>query len=58
MNKKNYVELAKALYSVRPYEFADDFPQWEKTVIAVADGCAADNPLFNRGKFMKACNGD
>ena len=69
MTRKDFQAIADALASVRPsYRDIDPmtFPheahqqqgaqlQWEHTCRAIGDVFAADNPNFDRTRFVQAC---
>jgi hypothetical protein len=63
MSRKNYIAFAKALYDVKPHSAENDrcnmhiLDQWQATVSAIADVFKADNPRFDRERFLRACNG-
>jgi hypothetical protein len=57
MTRKDYVALAAAINGVRQEAircdgYAANIPS---VVDAVADVLAADNPLFDRDRFVEAC---
>lgn len=57
MTKKDYIILARAFSDSRPINrFVDTvaFAQWEKDINAVAKEAHADNPRFDRGRFLVA----
>ena len=68
MSKKHFIALADALRSVKPT--AVDRPdlanrdakliagQWHMTVKAIADTLAADNPRFNRDRWLAYIAGE
>lgn len=56
MTRKHYVLLARALAHVQPMdEEPISFQQWADDVRAIADVLAADNPRFDRQRFLFAC---
>jgi hypothetical protein len=71
MTRKDYVALAEAFSAVQPRpgigmtETAfvvnggrDRWRGWEDAMRATADVLAADNPRFDRARFIKACQGE
>lgn len=57
MTRKDYERLAAALLSTRP--MGDErFEGWSDAVKAVANALAADNPRFDRERFVAACEGE
>lgn len=57
MSKKDYQAMARVLYSVRrfaPYEGGQEHMLSEVTR-EVANVFAADNPRFDRARFIEAC---
>jgi hypothetical protein len=61
MTRKDYVALAEVLKQTPGY-CAQNFSHSLRTVQVVsiiadrlADYCAADNPAFDRARFLKAC---
>ena len=57
MSKKHYQALARALNSVRrfaPYSGGQEH-MLSEVVREVADVLAADNPRFDRARFLEAC---
>ena len=64
MTRKDYVLIASALSSAKPsFElfttntaaFEADLNQWTKDVQIIAAQLKADNPRFDRDRFIKAC---
>ena len=56
MSKKHFDTLALELASVRPKSLkASQYKTWLLTVEAVAKACAAHNSLFDKSRFIKAC---
>lgn len=61
MSKKDYQAIARAIYSAR--EDHANRSQWESEVketvsdltSRIADVLAADNPRFDRSRFLEAC---
>jgi len=70
MTRKDFEALAAALAKVRPLEANDTHEpevitatfwrihQWGECTLAVADVCESANPLFDRARFIKACEGE
>lgn len=56
MTKKDYVKIAAVLNETRPEK---DTPillaGWRAITGHIADMLAADNPRFDRARFLKAC---
>lgn len=57
MTRKHYEALAAALLATRPMS-DERFAGGNDAVVAVAAALAADNPRFDRARFLAACNGD
>lgn len=66
MTRKDYIAIAAALSLERPaltleqYAMAPDwdrgtFDEWNTIVLRFAGMLAADNPRFDRAKFLTAC---
>lgn len=57
MSRKDYQRLAAALASNRPADHwcPNKREQWRLDVKAIADALANDNPNFDRGRFLGAC---
>ena len=57
MTKKHFIALAKALASMRPLEVegTPDLLKWVCCCSGVADVCESANKLFDRKRFLKAC---
>jgi len=61
MPKKDYQAIARALHGARPGLDADGIHaygrefNWRPIVAAIADVMAADNPRFDRARFVEAC---
>jgi len=59
MTRKDYVRIAAALnYSKPPSNEAVLVAWWVRSVHALADVLQADNPRFNRHRFLVACGFD
>lgn len=56
MTRKDYVRLAQALRDAPIASNAG--AQWEVITQAIADALAADNPCFDRARFLAACKWD
>lgn len=55
MTRKDYVALARAFAKVQPLDSEPHhFDQWADDVRAVADILEADNPRFDRLRFLYA----
>ena len=50
MTRKHYIAIAKAIAEL-------DLPKPNKAAVAdtIADCCQADNPRFDRARFLAAC---
>jgi len=61
MTKKDYQAIARALYNVRqtstPASAGSDGAGWalEQVQVQLAAVLAADNPRFDRARFVEAC---
>ena len=68
MTKKDYIRIAAALrgdaahlnppgipYERMPRWNQGCYDQWNTVVLAIADALAADNPKFDRARFLSAC---
>ena len=66
MTKKDFGALASAFIRTKPLFIGDmdsmaflhhslEYNMWKDCVIAVMEACIADNPKFDKGKFMTAC---
>ena len=54
MSKKHFVQLADCLKRLNPAgQTHSAYVQWGNTINAIADVCAADNPRFDRGRWLK-----
>lgn len=63
MTRKDYVALAAAIKAASD-EFGEEgvgdggaFDGIEAAAHRIADACAADNPRFDRARFLAACRG-
>ncbi len=59
MTRRDYVRIAAALREARPpYETsrAGAYEGWYRTVLALADTLALDNPRFSRDRFWTAAD--
>lgn len=54
MTRKDYVLIAAAVREERE-RFSNRNPGADDLVRALADSLAADNPRFDRARFLKAC---
>ncbi len=54
MSKKHYQALAAALYQERKYR-GKEHATFDDAIRVVARVLAADNPRFDRGLFLEAC---
>ena len=52
MTRKDYVAIAAALKAVREQA---TIPSWQSCCECIAATMAADNPRFDRARFLKAC---
>ena len=55
MTKQHFQIIAGAMYLCRPQ--SGDPAEWRNTCERLADMCERENPRFDRGKFMRACEG-
>lgn len=56
MTRKDYVRLAAGFASVEPFPEAQQrHLQWEIGIHEIARVLAADNPRFDRERFLEAC---
>ncbi len=61
MTRKDYINLANRLSGTYPASYAGTqtevatYKQWYLDISAIADAFQADNPRFDRDKFMAAC---
>ena len=58
MTKKNFIALAETMQRTRPDNTAPSFAQWKDDVQALADFCQAQNPQFNRARWLGYINGE
>lgn len=68
MTRKDYVALAGALHKAQPTDgrstrgmlYASDYEhkQWTMDVAEIANVLAADNPRFDRERFLRAAQGE
>jgi hypothetical protein len=54
MTRKDYVAIARAFAKLQPFD-GNLFDQWADDVRGIADVLAADNPRFDRQRFLFAC---
>lgn len=52
--RRHYVAMAEDLRETKPEPGSPQHAQWESHVRRMADRFAADNPRFDRGRFLKA----
>ena len=58
MTRKDYVRLAAALHKARGYCETDNQRRGvERAVLCIAAELAADNPRFDRARFIAAAGG-
>ena len=55
MTRKDYRILAEALREARPQTWPTNAGPWTRAVDNIAIALKADNPRFDRGKFLDAC---
>lgn len=57
MTRKDYVLIAAALNGACPdtRRLVREYNGWHVAVCALANALAADNPAFDRARFLKAC---
>lgn len=57
MTRKDYQLIAAALYRARPTEASGalEVLQWVSDSLSIADALQADNPRFDRRRFLAAC---
>ena len=54
MTRKDYVAIAAAIAAVRRTA-GENFSKVDAVAWALCDVLAADNPRFDRGRFLNAC---
>ena len=55
MTRKDYVVLARALSLTKPkHDDGEPRAQWEHDLTVVCNALAADNPRFDRTRFLQA----
>jgi hypothetical protein len=57
MTKQHFIALADAIRAVKPIDSGDRYDagrlsQWETMTETIANFCAAQNPLFKRGRWL------
>lgn len=53
MSKKHFIELADCLRDLKPQRPSDGaMLQWKDMIDGLADFCAAQNPRFNRERWL------
>ncbi len=59
MTKKDYVRIADAVWLAKPTEAEHEqgtaTSGWAKVIGELADALGAENPKFDRAKFISAC---
>ena len=55
LTKRHFDYIAWAMRICRPG--SGELAQWRNTCEMLADMCALENQRFDRGKFMRACEG-
>ncbi len=62
MTRKHFEKIAAVLQALQPSRYVGvgkgytaEWYQWRDHVVAMADMCEADNPLFKRSRFLQAC---
>ncbi len=58
LTKKYYEMIAASLIGAAPFRgWSNESPQLvvERVALCLAAMCAADNPKFDRARFLKAC---
>ena len=55
MTKRHFEAIARAMHLCRPQ--SGELAQWRNACEMLADMCELENPRFDRGKFMRACEG-
>ena len=55
MTRKDYILIANNIKGVMPEEQNPQYIEWYKWVQQMADELEAENPRFDRSKFIKAC---
>ena len=58
MTRKHFEALAHALEKARPEGTWLESRVWEECVHSIANVCESANPLFDRERFVKACEGE
>ena len=59
MTKKHFRKLAHGLATIEPVNVEEaEYAIWESCVYMVAGVCEAENPRFDRGRFLEACHYD
>lgn len=58
MTRKDYVALAEAFRAVTTEPWTDGEDTWVRCLEAVADVLAADNPRFDRERFLAAASNE
>jgi hypothetical protein len=56
MTKKDYIAIAEVIRNARFSDDDGDYPSDRRSLAgAIADVMAADNPRFDRDRFLTAC---
>ena len=55
MTRHHFETIAWTMHLCRPR--SGELAQWHNACDMLADMCALENPNFDRGKFMRACEG-
>ena len=60
MTRKDYINFANRLSDAYPVDVCGTqqkaaIEQWEIDCSLIADACQADNPRFDRSRFLEAC---
>ncbi len=56
LSRKDFRELAKLFNESRPWWCGDTRDQWIKDTATLADWLQSTNPLFDKAKFLEACD--
>ena len=55
MTRKHFQAIADHLRTTKPAHGEPARLQWQSDCHAMADMCGAQNPRFDRGRFLDAC---
>lgn len=58
MSKKDFIALADVIREREPEKQTEEWFQWVGTKHALADFCAAQNPRFNRERWLAYIEGE